>query len=217
MNFTVNAVFSLSIAIAAIIGWARFKRTDPAFLPFLILLWTGLSNEIFSLVIMYKGFTNVYNYNLYTLAEALLITWQFERWKLFAGKKWLYYLLQFAYPAGWLAELLLTDRQHLFTSYFIIGHAILIVLMSVSMNNKLLFKITHSLFKEPVFLICAGFTLYFVYALLVEAFWMYGLNQSRFFRLRIYEILAYVNLITNLIFAFATLWMPLKRQYILQS
>jgi hypothetical protein len=217
MSFTVNALFSLSIGITAIAGWVRCRKTDPAFLPFLWLVWIGFANEIMSLVIMYKGYTNVYNYNLYALVEALLVTWQFWRWDLFSGRRRAYFLLQTAYPAGWLAELLFSSKYHQFLSFFIIGHAIIIVLMSVAMNNRLLFKTAYSLFKEPVFLICAGFTVYFIYAILVEAFWMYGLQQSRVFRLRIYEILAYINLFTNLLFALAILWIPLKRQYILQS
>ncbi|MEI9912223.1 MAG: hypothetical protein WDO71_22775 [Bacteroidota bacterium] len=80
MSFSLNALFTLSIGIGAIISWVRYKKTDPAFVPFMWLLTTGLLNEIISISIMKAGYSNALNYNLYTLAESLLITWQFRRW-----------------------------------------------------------------------------------------------------------------------------------------
>ena len=50
-------VFSFSIAIAAIIGWIRFKKINPAYYPFVICIWIGLLNEILSyIVIQYRTF-----------------------------------------------------------------------------------------------------------------------------------------------------------------
>lgn len=217
MSFSLNALFSLSIGIGAIISWARYKKTDPAFIPFMWLLTTGLLNEIISITVMEAGYSNALNYNLYTLAESLLITWQFRRWGLFGKQRWLYYLLQTLYIAGWNFEWLMNPANRVFNSYFVIGHSIIIVLMSISQVNRLLFSVNRNLGREPVFLICMGMVVYFTYAVMVEAFWVYGLNQSKTFRLGIYEILSYINLFTNLLFAFATLCMPLKRQYIMQS
>ena len=104
MYFELNAVFSLSIVIGAVIGWMRFRKIDPAFLPFLLLLWLGFINEIISLSIMEAGFSNAINYNVFTLVEALLITWQFKKWKLLEGQERVYYFLQFAFITGWIID-----------------------------------------------------------------------------------------------------------------
>ncbi len=217
MSFSLNALFSLSIGIGAIISWVRYKKTDPAFVPFMWLLTTGLLNEIISISIMKAGYSNALNYNLYTLAESLLITWQFRRWGLFNPWRWLYYSLQTLYIAGWSLEWIMNPAHRVYNSYFIIVHSIIIVLMSINLINRLLFSVSRSLGRNPVFLICMGMAVYFTYAVLVEAFWVYGLNQSPSFRLGIYEILSYINLFTNLLFGFASLWMPLKPQYIMRS
>lgn len=216
MNFELDVAFSLSIGIGAIIGWIRVRRTDPTFLPFFWLLWTGLFNEILSLIITEAGYSNAINYNIFTLIEALLITWQFRKWKLFEKQIVIYYLLQFAFAAGWIVETVLREKLHPFNSYFIIGHSAIIVLLAVNMINTVMFGEPAFLLQNPVFLICMGLIIYFTYAILVEEFWVYGLNRSTIFRIHIYEILAYINLFTNLVFALAALCIPLKRQYILQ-
>lgn len=216
MYFELNAVFSLSIVIGAVIGWMRFRKIDPAFLPFLLLLWLGFINEIISLSIMEAGFSNAINYNVFTLVEALLITWQFKKWKLLEGQERVYYFLQFAFITGWIIESVIRARLNVFNSYFIIGHSAVIVLLGVNMINRVMFSEPSLIIRNPIFLICMGFIIYFTYAILVETFWVYGLNKTPTFRIHIYEILAYINLFTNLVFAFATLCIPLKRQYILQ-
>lgn len=217
MSFSLNVLFSLTIGIGAIIGWVRFHKTDPAFVPFICLLTVGLINEITGIGIAKAGYSNAITFNLYSLAESLLITWQFKRWGLFEKEIKFYYVLQASYIAGWTAEYILKDESRLFNSYFIIIHSVIIVLMSISQINRMLFSVSRYLLKEPVFLICMGMSIYFTYAVLVEAFWVYGLNQSVLFRLGIYEILSYINLFTNLIFAIASLCIPLKKQYIMRS
>ncbi|MBN8782733.1 MAG: hypothetical protein ABS85_15725 [Sphingobacteriales bacterium SCN 48-20] len=216
MSFVQHTLFSLSIAIGVVIGWVRFRKTDPAFLPFLLLLTAGLLNELTGLFVMLRGQNNSVNYNIYSLAEPILITWQFHRWKLFNGRNWLYFLLQSTYVLVWAAEYALATESHLFNSYFQILYSFAIVVMSIMMINRLLFSVTRSLFTDATFLICMGLVLYFLYAILLEAFWLYGLNKSRVFQLRIYYLMSYINLFTNIIFALATLWMPLKRRYIMR-
>jgi hypothetical protein len=216
MSFELSALFGLSIGIGAIIGWIRIRKIDPAFFPFLLFLWLGLANELSSYMIVKAGYSNALSYNLFSLAEAILLTWQFKRWFLFADRTILYYILQGIFIAGWLIETAATGKLHLFNSYFIIGHSILLVLMSVNMINKVMFEDPFSLFKNPIFLICMGLIVFFTYFILVEAFWLNGLNRSKTFRIHIYEILPFVNLFTNIVFALATLCIPLKRQYILR-
>lgn len=217
MNFELNALFSLSIGIGATIGWIRIRKTDPAFLPFLVFLWLGLVNEITSILLLKSGYSNALNYNIFSLAEALLLTWQFRRWRLFEKQTQLYYLLQSVFITGWVIESFISAKLNLFNSWFIIGHSMIIVVIGVNMLNKVMFSEPSLLFYNPVFLVCMGLIIYFTFAILVETFWLYGLNKSKTFRIHIYEILAYINLFTNLVFALATLCIPLKRQYILQS
>ena len=215
MSFELNAAFSLSIMVGAVIGWCRVRKSDPAFFPFLLLLTVGLMNEVASIIIIKSGHQNIVNYNLYGFVEAVVLTWQFLRWGLFKRAKALYYTLQIVFAALWAIE----NCSHsfkAFNSYFIMVHSFLLVLMSISMINRVSLRETLPLWRQPVFLICTGLVIYHDYAVLVEAFWIFGLNYSDGFRIRIYEILSYINLFTNLLFAFAIIWIPTRLRYILQ-
>ncbi|MCW3074636.1 MAG: hypothetical protein JWP69_1705 [Flaviaesturariibacter sp.] len=217
MSFFLNALFSLSVGIGAIVGWARFKKTGPAFLPFLILATLGFLHEVLSIWLMKAGYSNTVSYNLFCLAEALLINWQFQRWNLFAKRPRTYFVLQSIILSGWVAEQVIYDPLLRFNSYFIIGYSFLIVLMSITLINRLIFREARSLLHNSRFLICMGLIIFFIYGVLVEAFYLFGLTQSQSFRIGIYEILSYINLFTNLIYALAFLWIPMKPRYIMQS
>ena len=217
MNFELNAAFSLTVGIGALIGWIRIRKTDPAFFPFLLWLLFGFLHEVISLIIVENGYSNAFSYNLFTLVEAMLICYQFYRWGLFEQQQKLYYVIQIFFAAGWLIELVLRQGLETYFSYFIICYSTLIVFMAINVLNNVLFKEPGLMLVQPEFLICMGLIVYFTYTILVEVFWFYGLNKSSAFRIRIYELFGYINLFTNLVFAFATLWIPMKRRYIMQS
>lgn len=214
MSFELNAVISLSVSLAAIMGWIRIKKIDPAFFPFILLMIAGLINETISVFIAYKQYSNAIPFNLYSLSAALLLGWQFYRWGRFKSKT-IYLLVQVLFLATWLFETFVY-RKNLFNSYFIIGYSFVIVLLCIEQINHEILPIKRQLWKDPIFLICMGLLIFYTYSIMVEAFWHYGLNRSKYFRQRIYEIMAYINLLTNLLFAFAVLWMPLKLRYMLR-
>lgn len=216
MNFELNAAFSLSIAVSAVIGWIRYKKIDRSFLPFLVLTWVGLGAEVISTVQVTLHDSNAVMYNVYSLAEALLILWQFRRWGLFARHTYLAQALTLLYLSGWCYESFILSTITIINSYFIIGYSFIVVVMSILVISEMVFYEDDRLVRNSKFLICMGFILYFVYAILVEAFWIFGLNHTKSFRVQIYSILAYINLFTNLVFALALLWMPMRLRYILQ-
>ena len=83
MSYELNAIISLTIGIGPIIGWVRFHKIDPAFLPFLLLLTIGFLNEVVSIILMKYGYTNIINFNSFKIIESVLLLWQFKNWKLF--------------------------------------------------------------------------------------------------------------------------------------
>jgi len=170
---------------------------------------------MFSFFLIRSGRPNAANSNVFALLESQVICWQFYQWKLFERRQKLFYLLLAGFFIIWLIENFVLSTLHQFNSYFIIIRAFVIVLMSISTINNLIVFEQGQLLKNAVFLICIGFIVYFTFSIMVETFWLYGLNQSKIFRNHIYEILAYINLLANLIYALAILWMPMKRKFIL--
>ena len=213
MNFYVVAVLSFSIFIAGLIGLVRIRRIDEVYYPFIFLLWLGIINELLAYFIVRQGKSNAINANLYYLLESLIIIYQFKRWNFYRAPPTIFYTLGIAVSFFWIGENFLFGRIQEFSSYFIIFHSFIIVLLSVRMINTLLARQSKKLLRNSIFVISTGFIIYFTYAALVEGFYLYGLSSGTLFRIYVSRILVFVNLFTNLLYALAVLWMPKKQRF----
>jgi len=203
----------MSIVIAAIIGAWRFKNINAVFRPFLFCLWLGLLNEIVSLIAAKTIHNTAVNGNLYVLFESLLLLWQFRRWGLFGRHRAVFYLIGCILLLVWLFENFILFSIVQFSSWFRIIYSFIVVLLSVSMLNRQILVEKGPLLRNPVALLCLAFIIYYTYKVLVETFWLYGLNESSTFQTKVYLILDYFNLFSNLIYALAVLWMPTKHRF----
>lgn len=215
MVFEVHALFSLSAGAGALIGWVRIKKTDPAYLPFILLLTAGFITEIINIIAAKNEYSNAPYVNLFMLAESWLVIQLFFKLGLFRTRTWPL-LLQVFLVLAWLTEFYFRSLSS-FYSYFIVGFSTIIVFLSVNMLHTVLFQTSAKLYRNPVFLISMGLIVYFTYSIIVELFWFYGLNNTEDFRKKIYNVFSFINLFTNILFILATLWIPLKRKYILRS
>jgi hypothetical protein len=215
MNNTLVQLFSFSICIAAIIGLVRFKIISQVYFPFLILIWLGLSNEILSVLLINKGYSNAVNNNIYVLLESLLILLQFRNWGLFDRNRVLFYCLGLLFLVAWVIVNLIIFNINRFNSYFNILYSLTVVFMSIHMINRLVLEEKSRLKKNAIFLIAVGFIAFYTYNAIIEIFWVYGLNASRDFRVQVYRVMTWINLSVNFIYALAVLWMPRKREYTL--
>ncbi len=217
MSYTSVLIFSFTLAISAVIGLVRFKKINRAYHPFLFLIWLGLFNEILGVILARIFHDNSISTNIYLLAESVLITWQFRRWGLFDNAKPLYVFIVILLIAGWLTELIFVAGLKGIPFYFEIAYAFIIVLMSIHTINGLLIRERRIVLKNPIFLICLGFVIYYTLKVLDHSFWLYGLSESPEFSRSITNALNYVNLLANLIYALAVLWMPTRHRFSMPS
>jgi len=217
MTNILSEIFSLSILIAGVIALVKFRKSEAAYYPFILLVWIASINEILSVTLINLGFRANINNNVYVLVESLVILWFFSRLQTVLSKNIVFLTLGLSFIVFWFAENLIISKIIYISSYFRIYYSFVIVILSITTVNHLIVTAKRNLLKMPVFLISIGFIIYFTYKILVEAFWVYGLNNSRDFRINVYTILMYLNLFVNLVFALAILWIPRKREYTLLS
>ena len=214
MNHSQVVLFSATIVIPAIAGIIKFRSTERIFYPFIIFLWVATLNEMISYIASLLGYSTTLNNNIYILAEALLILWQFKEWEIFQSYKKVYSILALTLVAVWLFDNSNIEKLGSITSPFRLLYSFMIVLMSIHTNNSLVFASKKNLLKNPLFIICCGFTIYFTYKILIEVFWIYGLNSTRNFRIGVYEILTWINALINILYLVALLCIPKKPHYI---
>ncbi len=210
-----NMFCSLSICIAAIIAWRRFRNIHRAFRPFIYCIWTATANEIIGYSLVPIIHNNLPTGNVYVLVESFLIIWQFKKWGLFARYKKIFPVLLIFLGLAWITENLVFSSINALSSYYRIIYSFIIVLLSISLLNRHIMRQKTMLLKEPVTLICLGFIIFFTYKVLMEAFYVYGAkaDQNHTFAIKLYFIFSYINLFCNLIYALAVLWMPAKLRF----
>lgn len=215
MNLMYISAFSL--AIPFIISIIRYKKLDEKYNPFIWVIGFGMSTEIACILLIKYGYASNWLTNIYTLVETTLLFELFRRWQLLGQRRWFYLTILALTVSGWIVEWYIRESIYPVFSFFSICSSFIIVLTAVRGINTVLFKEPIDVLKNPVFLLSIGFVLFFTLGILVETFWFYGLiRKMRFLRINIYQIFQYVNLITNFIYAYAILWIPLSRRYLLQ-
>ncbi len=216
MRYYITLALSFLIFLPAILGWVRRKMVDPSFFPFLIVVWLNVLLQIFSAIISHSQHHNLYVYNIYILAESLLMLWLFKNWRLFKNDN-IYLFLGAIFVVLWVVETsFFTKLFDGYNSYFQIFYSFTLVLMSISVMNEQLMKERASLTKNSNFIICGAVVLYNTLALLTETFYAYGLELSLSFQSDVLFITTLVNVINNLLYALAIKWMPRKKAFTLE-
>ena len=209
-------LFSQSILLPIIVGLIRLRRIDKAYQPFFVLLLIGFLTEVISFILI-KQFhkSNAIPLNLYTLVEWTLIFFQFHVWGLLRQRKRVFYGILALTLLGWFAANFVFGEITGFSPYFRIFYSFFIVLLSV---NKINYMITHdnrNLFRNPKFLICIAFIIYFIYMIVYR--WAYQISVLSKSETEITDIIiflmAYVNALTNGIFAIAFLLIPARVKF----
>ncbi len=212
-------LFSQSILLPIIAGLIRWRRIDKAYQPFFILLIIGFLTELISFILIREFHkSNAIPTNLYTPIEWSLIFLQFHVWGLLRHRKRIFYGILAITLLGWAVENIYFGQITAFSPYFRIFYSFFIVLLSV---NKINYMITHdnrNLFRNPRFLICIGFIIFFMYMIIYR--WAYQVSVSSKSETQITDIIiflmAYVNALTNGIFAIAFLLIPARLKFKLE-
>ncbi len=217
MNFsyTTIAIFACSIFISGILSLIRFKQIRDTYKPFIYLIWIGCINEVLTYYIASLGYYNFINSAIYELLESLLLLWFFKRLGVFK-RKYLFEGLIILFVSLWIIETFFAHSFGTsFTYYYNAVYFFFVVVLSIQAINELLF-IEKDLLKNPTFLICIGLIIYFTYGIVVRMFWLFNLNISNIFLKSVHSILIVINLLTNLIYALAVLWMQKRQAFTLR-
>ncbi len=217
MDFYTSEALNLSIAVPSVVGLIRFKKIHESYLPFIFYIWGGCLNEWLSFFIIITGHHNIICLNIYMLFETIMLIYFFFNLQYAAKKKWISILLYTCTSVFWVLENTLLGSINTFDSYFRMGSAMLICFLAINALNYLIVTERKSLLKNPVFIICSAFILFYSISVLSEAFYIYGANSSGKFQVSIYHITIVANFISLILYTLAIIWMPTKFRFTLPS
>src|SRR5215212_9776820 len=130
--FDVNIVI---ILLTGILGVVRYRHIHKSYYPFIYFIWAGGINEILSLVLIHRGYSNLINNNIYVLFEALLLLYFFRKLKIFKKNRALFMALIAGIIITWLIENIIYGKIQTVSEYFRIIYSFIIVLLSVTTIN----------------------------------------------------------------------------------
>ncbi|HMH22157.1 MAG TPA: hypothetical protein VK563_10285 [Puia sp.] len=217
MRSIIFFLISQSILLPLIAGLIRLRRIGKGYQPFFILLVIGFLTEILSFVLI-KAFhtSNAIPINIYILVEWTLIAIQFHLWGFLKQRKQLFYGFLIVTALVWAVENLFFGMITQFSPWFRLFYSFLIVLLSVNKINYMITYDNRNLFRNPSFLICIGFIIYFLYMILYRWAIEVSVPGKSDISYKIIFLIAYVNALTNSIFAIAFLLIPARVKFSLK-
>jgi hypothetical protein len=210
-SFVFILVASYSIIIAAVIGVIRLPVIHRNYQPFLLIILLSLISEVVSHLLIHYRKSNAINNNLIGPVDAALWLWQFRRWKVI--KHMIHVTTLVMLLSLWITENVFLHKLNTFSSFFAIAFSYAIVVFSIRQLTCQINEQQQHLLRNAKFLIGCGSILFFTNRILVESFYLQDVQFSNGFLSNVFSILALINLIVNLLFAMAALWIPVKQKF----
>jgi hypothetical protein len=214
-SFILSILSGYSISIAAIIGLVRFRQIHRSYRPFVFICVSSFLNEIISYYSAKLFQNNNYNYNVYSLLEALLFIWLFTGWGHFSNKPRKYIITISLLVTTWISDNIIWHSLGDQNSLYFVVYSFALVFLAINEINLIVMNSRGNLFLESRFLICMGIVIFYTYTATIAIFSLFELNFSVIFYSRVYRVLQVVNIFINLVYALAILWAPRRQRFIL--
>ena len=207
MNLITITLLSQIILFPAIVALVRFKTIRMDYQPFFWLLMIGVVEEAVSYVSVHflKVNTNALPTNIYILCEWFLLAIQFHQWGFLKGHPNAFYALLFGTAFIWILENIILGHINSFRPYFPFCYCFVIVILSVREINFLITHDNRLLSRNPRFLICIGFIIFFIYRIIFEWAYQLSLLETSDFTTTVIFLFSYINALTNIIFGIGLL------------
>jgi hypothetical protein len=153
--------------------------------------------------------------NLFSLVDCFLFTWLFYNWGLFNRSKYVLAGIFTVFFIAWFGITAFIDGFTKQNYYFRILYSFALIFFSVSTFNKMVVNERGSIFKNAKFWICVGIIIFYTFFILVcvTRLSLFSQTLSRDFRGNLQEINVYSNLLVNLLYAVAIIWIPRKKNF----
>jgi hypothetical protein len=197
--------------IPFLIGVSRWKKIDPTYKPFIVLLGLGLVNESISYLLIKVIGTNVIPFNVFQIVECLVLLYQFRVWQFFR-KNYYFYVAAGAFIAFWIIQNLVFGGLQNFYPYFRVFYAFTIVLIIL---NRIIYVANENtnVFRNAKFIISSGLIIFFIYQILFEGALIANTTVEEQERNIFIKLLGFMDIMMNVIYIWAMYIAPGKRDF----
>jgi hypothetical protein len=211
MANTISFLLSMSIIFSVIIGIVRWSVIDSSYYPFIYNIVIVLLVEIINGTHEYSVAT-VKLLNVFSIIDFCLFAWLFHNWGLFNYKqKWILTVIAISFSAWVLITFFITGFSSI-NNLFLILYSFALIFFSVTTFNKIVVQQRINIFTNAKFWICIGIIIFYSFFIITRATELSaGLHFSKSFKHNLQRINDYTNLLVNLLYAVAVIWIPRKK------
>ncbi|MEO5684168.1 MAG: hypothetical protein ABIQ88_16120 [Chitinophagaceae bacterium] len=202
----------MSIILSVAIGIVRWKMIDSSYYPFIYNLVVVLLVELIMGCTSYSANT-IKLLNTFSLVDFCLFAWLFHNWGLFNhNKKW-FVLIIVSACVTWIYISFFVIGFRNINNPFLLLYSFALIFFSVTTFNKIVVQQRINIFTNARFWICIGIIIFYSFFMLTRATDLSGglLNLSKSFKSNLQKIVVYSNLLVNLLYAVAVIWIPRKK------
>lgn len=209
---TLSFLLSLSILAPFTIALIRFRNIQTNYRPFIALIILGVLSELLSFASIRMFKSNAVVINVFMLFECILILYQFYTWRFYSTPRRWYWIVPAIFILGWIVQNIVFYKIEEFSPFFHVAYSFVIVMLSINEINYLITHENRHLFRNARFLICLGFIIFFIYQILYEgSYYISTTEKNLAIAMTITSWTAYINVLTNIIYAVAIAYIPAKK------
>lgn len=199
-------------------GIIRFNKIDKSYYPFIYSVWASLSIEIVVrlLTINRLPYDIIAVLNFYFIIDFTLFFLLFNNWKLFGyNKKVPVAIAAIALMLWVITTFLIAGGIYHSNYYFPILYSFALIFFSVTAINKFIVNERGNIFKNARFWICLGLIIFYTFFIVTNTTWatVFHFRTSKGFNRSLHEINVFSNLLVNIMYAIAVLWIPRKKDF----
>lgn len=213
-NSIINYMLSMTIVLAGAIAGLKWNNINKKDKPIVIGWWIVILTETIKFILSANGNKTLAPYNIYPLPLIGVFIWQFLSWGTISVSwaKGLFIILFFI----WVADMFVVNGPSInqFRNIFKLAMAVVIVILSVSTINQLIMSEKKKLITNHRFLICLGMTIYYTFSVFVNVFFLSKMSKE--FLTGIANFNRYLLQVYYFLLFLAALWIPRKKNFILQ-
>jgi hypothetical protein len=203
MKEIILAVAYVLFLINAVLAIYRWNRVDGRHRPFLAYLVVSM---VFAFQQHFIDWYVNFSSSLFVLFEGVLLLWSMYAWRYLDRHRQLFLPLLVLFGIVWLVEIILRwEDGGPVLYYYRVTYSFVLVLVAINGMNSDIVNFKGNLLRHSSFLVASAIVLYFTNNVLLESFYIAGVQGPSF---GIKQVLKPVSLI---IFILAVLWIPPKK------
>ena len=213
MNDILMFVLSMSIIIPAIIGIVRWRVIDAAYYPFIYNIVVVLLVEIINGTHKFSVATTEL-LNIFSIIDFCLFAWLFHNWGLFNYNKNRFTIIITSFCVVWIYITFFLIGFTKINNPFLLIYSFALIIFSVTTFNKIVVQERVNIFTNAKFWICIGIIIFYSFFIVTRATDLSAgllLTISKPFLRSLQTINNYSNVLVNLLYAVAVIWIPRKK------